>query len=162
MARSLNRVELIGNLGQDPDIKSFPDGGMIVNISVATTSTFKDRNGEQQDRTEWHRVVMRGYNAQNAEKYLHKGSKVFIEGELQTRSYEDRDGNTRYITEIFCRSFIMLDSRQDSDGGYQGGGGGGAPSQYNDNQSSGNQGGASKPQTSPADNLADDDDDIPF
>jgi len=159
MARSLNRVELIGNLGQDPDVKSFPDGGMIVNISVATTSTFKDRSGEQQDKTEWHRIVMRGYNAQNAEKYLHKGSKVFIEGELQTRSYEDRDGNTRYITEVSCRSFIMLDSRQDSGGGYQSSGG--APSQYNDNRQSDNKANE-KPQTSPADNLAEDDDDIPF
>ncbi len=159
MARSLNRVELIGNLGQDPDIKSFPDGGMIANISVATTRSFKDRNGEWQDRTEWHRVTMRGFNAQNAEKYLHKGSKVFIEGELQTRSYEDRDGNTRYITEINTNSFIMLDPRQDSGGGgHQSSGG--APAQYNENQESNNA--PAKTQASPADNLADDDDDIPF
>lgn len=113
MAKALNRVQLIGNLGQDPEVRSTPSGSSVCNISVATTESYKDKNsGEWKDVTEWHRVVLWEGLADTAQRFLHKGSKVFIEGKLQTRSYE-KDGTTRYITEIRANSMIMLDGRSE-------------------------------------------------
>ena len=112
---SLNKVQLIGNLGQDPEVRTFPDGGQITNCSIATSESWKDRaSGEKKEKTEWHRVVFRGKLAEIAGQYLRKGSKVYIEGQLQTRKYQGQDGQDRYTTEVLVGmrgSMIMLDGR---------------------------------------------------
>ena len=115
MARGINKVILVGNLGQDPESRSFPDGGSVCNISVATSESWKDKQtGQQQERTEWHRVVFRQRLAEIAAQYLKKGSKVYIEGKLQTRKWTNQQGVEQYTTEIVAREMQMLDSR---DGG---------------------------------------------
>ena len=112
MSKGINKVILIGNLGQDPEVRYMPNGGAVTNISVATSETWKDKNtGEQQERTEWHRVVMFRRLAEIAGEYLKKGSKVYIEGRLQTRKWQDQQGNDRYTTEIVADQMQMLDSR---------------------------------------------------
>ena len=171
MAGSLNKVMLIGNLGADPEVRDFQNGGSVCNLRIATTETWKDRNtGERQERTEWHTVAIFSEGLVNvAKNYLRKGSKVFVEGKLQTRKWQDQSGNDRYSTEVVLRGFdgtlTMLDGRNDS-----GGGGGGQRSGGNDwnrgdsgggyggggNQGSGSSGGGGQ-------NFGDDlDDDIPF
>lgn len=138
MAGSLNKVMLIGNLGADPEVRSFQNGGKVCNLRIATSETWKDRNtGERQERTEWHTVAIFSEGLVNVcENYLKKGSKVFIEGQLQTRKWQDQNGQDRYSTEVVLRGFngtlTMLDGRGDGGGGGGGYGGGG-----------GNQGGGS-------------------
>lgn len=166
----INKVILIGNLGADPDIRYFPSGDAVVNLSLATSESWKDRNtGEPQERTEWHRVVIRGRLAEVAKQYLHKGSKVYIEGALRTRKWQGQDGQDRYTTEVVVAGFggtmQMLDSRIQ--------GGGQVPS-YGTNQAAAADGGAAigsseNPAavgtTAPADGFPDPggfDDDIPF
>ena len=127
MAGSINKVILVGNLGADPTISNTQSGAKIVNLRVATSDSWKDKNtGERKDRTEWHRVVI--FNPQladTAERYLRKGSKVYLEGQLQTRQWKDNNGNDRYTTEVVLQNFsgtlVMLDSRN-SDGGVSGAG----------------------------------------
>ena len=115
---SVNKVILIGNLGADPEVRSMPNGNYIANIRIATTEGWKDRNtGENQERTEWHRVVMFRKLAEIAQQYLRKGSKVFIEGKLQTRKWQDQSGQDRYTTEIVADQMQMLDSRGAGMGG---------------------------------------------
>lgn len=112
MSRGVNKVILIGNLGQDPDSKNLPSGAMVCNLSVATSESWTDKqSGEKQERTEWHRVVAFRKLAEICAQYLHKGSKVYIEGSLQTRSWETDTGEKRYMTEIVARDMQMLDSR---------------------------------------------------
>jgi single-strand DNA-binding protein len=113
MANSLNEVTLIGRLGQDPDIRATPSGDMVANLSIATTDSYKDKSGNWQDTTEWHKVNLWGYTAETAQKHLRKGSKVCIEGKLATRSYE-KDGITRYVTEIKGNKVIPLDPKPES------------------------------------------------
>jgi single-strand DNA-binding protein len=154
MARGINKVILIGNLGQDPEVKYMPNGGAVANVTVATSESWKDKNtGEQKENTEWHRVVFFRRLAEIVGEYLKKGSKVYIEGKLQTRKWQDQQGNDRYTTEIVANEMQMLDSR--------GGGGGGGF-----NQSAGQSSGASAPQqpaTAPSGGgMGDFDDDIPF
>jgi single-strand DNA-binding protein len=109
---SVNKVILIGNMGADPDVRAMPSGGYVATISIATTEAWKDRNtGENQERTEWHRVVMFNRTAEVAQQYLRKGSKVYIEGRLQTRKWQDQNGQDRYTTEVRCDNMQMLDSR---------------------------------------------------
>ncbi len=156
MAVSINKVTLLGNLGADPRVSNTQSGAKIVNLSVATTDSWKDKlSGERKDRTEWHRVVI--FNPQLAdlaERYLHKGSKVYLEGQLQTRKWEDSNGQEKYTTEIVLQNFssnlVLLDGRGD-----------GVPAGGNDvfSPASGNAGwdSASAPAAS-----ADLDDDIPF
>lgn len=120
MAGSINKVILVGNLGQDPRSSNTQNGNKVVSFSVATTESWRDRtSGERKDRTEWHRVVI--FNSglcETAEKYLHKGSKVYLEGQLQTREWEDQNGQKRYTTEVVLQNFnsalVMLDGRGDS------------------------------------------------
>ena len=113
---SVNKALIIGNLGQDPEIKYTQSGSPVANISVATSERWKDKNtGEQKEQTEWHRVVVFGRLAEIAEQYLKKGSKVFIEGKIQTRDWEDAEGNKKYITEVVAREMTMLDSRASTD-----------------------------------------------
>lgn len=151
MARGVNKVILIGNLGQDPEVKYMPNGGAVANVTVATSESWKDKNtGETQEKTEWHRVVFFRRLAEIVGEYLKKGSKVYIEGKLQTRKWQDQSGNDRYTTEIVANDMQMLDSR---------GGGGGDFSKPSGGQSSQSSG---QPAPAPAGGYDDFDDDIPF
>lgn len=171
-SRGINKVILVGNLGNDPETRFMPSGGAVTNLSIATSESWKDKNsGQQQERTEWHRVVFFNRLAEIAGEYLKKGSKVYVEGSLRTRKWQDNNGQDKYTTEIVANEMQMLDSR--------GGSGGGdfnqdygqqsspapqqsAPAQntpaQNQNQ---NQSGASSNQPQ-AQNFDDFDDDIPF
>jgi single-strand DNA-binding protein len=173
MAGSLNKVMLIGNLGADPEIRSFQNGGKVANLRIATSETWKDRNtGERQERTEWHTVAIFSEGLVGVvERYLRKGSKVYVEGQLQTRKWQDQQGNDRYSTEVVIRgmngTLTMLDGPQGSGGGGQRGGGnwdqgGGSGGSYGG--SSGGFGGGSQGGGAPAggSNYDDLDDDIPF
>ena len=167
MAGSVNKVMLIGNLGADPEVRNFQNGGKVCNLRIATSETWKDRNtGERQERTHWHQVAIFNEGlVRIAEQYLKKGSKVYLEGQLETRKWQDQSGNDRYSTEVVLRGYgcalNLLDRREgsgQSDGGYQSGGAGsqgGYPYNTVDNQNTG--GGSAAP------NYADDfNDDIPF
>ena len=131
MAGSVNKVILVGNLGRDPEIRHTQDGKKIVNLSVATSESWKDRNtGERKERTEWHRVVIFSEGLANiSEQYLRKGSKVYLEGQLQTRKWTDQSGQDKYSTEVVLQGFnctlTMLDGREGGGGGGGGGYGGG-------------------------------------
>ena len=115
MARGINKVIIVGNLGADPDTKSMPSGNMVANFSVATSESWNDRDtGERQEKTEWHRVVFFGRLAEIADQYLRKGSQVYIEGKLQTRKWQDENGNDRWTTEIKGDQLEMLGERMSS------------------------------------------------
>ncbi len=115
MARGVNKVILIGNLGRDPEVRYTPNGVAVANITIATSESWKDKqSGETQERTEWHRVVMFARLGEIAGEYLRKGSKVYIEGRLQTRKWQDKGGQDRYTTEILADSMQMLDSKGSS------------------------------------------------
>ncbi len=111
MSRSLNKLQIIGNLGADPDIRILPSGQGVANFRVATTDQWKDKDGEKQEFTEWHSVAIFGPLSEVAEKYLKKGSKVYIEGSLRTRKWQDKEGADRYTTEVIAKELIMLDSK---------------------------------------------------
>ncbi len=118
---SVNKVILVGNLGADPETRFFPDGGAVCNVSLATTESWKDRQtGQMQNRTEWHKVVLRDRGnyklGQIAGEYLHKGSKIYVEGRLKTRKWQDQSGQDRYITEVIADEMQMLDSRSAGQG----------------------------------------------
>ncbi len=150
MARGVNKVILVGNLGSDPEVRYMPNGGAVCNITVATSETWKDKNtGENQERTEWHRVVMFRRLAEIAGEYLKKGSKVYLEGRLQTRKWQDQQGQDRYTTEVIADEMQMLDSR-----------GGGGSADFRPAQSSGTSAPAQAPASAPVDNGFEDD--IPF
>jgi single-strand DNA-binding protein len=143
MARGVNKVIVIGNLGQDPETRYMPSGSAVTNLRIATNESWKDKQtGEQKDRTEWHSVAMFGKLAEIAAEYLRKGSQVYIEGKLRTRKWQDKSGNDRYTTEIVADEMQMLGGRS----------GGGAPAMADP-------GSASAPPRSSPDDF---DDDIPF
>ena len=147
---SVNKVIIIGNLGRDPETRYMPDGGAVTNVSIATTESWKDKtSGEKQEKTEWHRVAFFGKLAEIAGEYLKKGSQVYVEGRLQTRKWQDKDGNDKYSTEIVADRMQMLGSRQ-------GMGGGGA-----ERESSAPRAGA-KPAKAAGGKFDDFEDDIPF
>ena len=154
MARGINKVILVGNLGRDPETRYMPSGGAVTNVSIATSKGWKDRDsGEQKERTEWHRIVFFNKLAEIAGEYLKRGSKVYIEGELRTRDWE-KDGQKHYTTEVVASEMQMLDSRGEMGGGGASSGGAGVSQT----------GGGS---SSPADDFGpppsdDFDDDIPF
>jgi single-strand DNA-binding protein len=171
MAGSVNKVILIGNLGADPEIKSFQNGGRIANLRIATSENWKDKNtGERKERTEWHSVVLQSDGLVGvAERYLRKGSKVYIEGQLRTRKWQDQSGNDRYTTEVSVGGMggvmTMLDGAPGGGGGQRGGGGdwnqGGGSSGGSGGGSGWNQGGGGS--QGGGSNFGDDlDDDIPF
>jgi single-strand DNA-binding protein len=174
MAGSVNKVILIGNLGADPEVKSFANGGKICNLRIATSESWKDRQtGERKERTEWHSVVLQSEGlAGVAERYLRKGSKVYIEGSLRTRKWQDASGNDRYTTEVSVGvggSLTMLDGAQGSSGGAGargGGSSGGGDWNQGSGASSGSQAGGGWNQSGSGgggSGFADDlDDDIPF
>ena len=105
---SLNRVQLIGNLGKDPEVRAIPSGAKVANFSIATTESYTGKDGQKSDKTEWHNIVLWRGLAEVAEKYLRKGSQVYIEGKLSTRSWDDKDGQKRYTTEIIADNLVML------------------------------------------------------
>ncbi len=153
-SRGVNKVILIGNLGRDPEVRYTASGSAVANLALATSDTWRDRQtGEQQERTEWHRVVMFNRLGEIAGEYLRKGSKVYIEGRLQTRKWQDQNGQDRYTTEIVANEMQMLDSRSGGGGAAPMGGGEQRPAQAPAAETGG--GGA---QEAPADF----DDDIPF
>ena len=141
MAGSVNKVILVGNLGRDPEVRTFQNGGKVCNLRIATSENWKDRNtGERRERTEWHSVAIFSEPlARIAEQYLRKGSKVYIEGQLETRKWQDQSGQDRYTTEIVLRPYrgelTLLDGR--NDGGQGGGGYGGGQGGYGGDQSGG-------------------------
>ncbi len=114
MMRGLNKVTLIGNLGKTPEIQTLEGGIKVAKLSLATTDSFKDKNGQTHSETEWHTVVLWRNLAELAQNYLHKGSMVYIEGKLKTRSYDTKEGDKRYVTEIIADQLIMLDKRTDT------------------------------------------------
>ncbi|WP_133136803.1 single-stranded DNA-binding protein [Legionella rowbothamii] len=119
MARGINKVILIGNVGVDPDVRYLPNGNAVTTLSIATSETWKDKNtGDKQDRTEWHRVVCFNRLGEIAGEYVRKGSKLYIEGSLRTRKWQDQQGQDRYTTEIIANDIQMLDSKGGSAGGY--------------------------------------------
>lgn len=155
MARGINKVILVGNLGQDPETRYMPSGGAVTNFTVATNESWKDKQtGEQKERTEWHKVAMFGRLAEIAAEYLRKGSQVYVEGRLQTRKWQDRDGNDRWTTEIIANEMQMLGGRGGGGGGGSFGGGSGG--------GSGGGGGRSDSGPPPGPPADDFDDDIPF
>ena len=179
MAGSLNKVMLIGNLGADPEVRTFQNGGKVCNLRIATSENWKDKNtGERQERTEWHTVAIFSEGLVSVvENYLRKGSKVFVEGKLQTRKWQDQQGNDRYSTEVVLRGFdgtlTMLDGRGEGGGGgggggQRGGGGGGGWSQGGGSSGGGygggggGNGGGGSPSGGGGSNYDDLDDDIPF
>ncbi|GAB5413288.1 MAG: single-stranded DNA-binding protein [Congregibacter sp.] len=171
-SRGVNKVILVGNLGNDPETRFMPSGGSVTNISLATSESWKDKQtGQPQERTEWHRVVFFNRLAEIAGEYLKKGSKVYVEGSLRTRKWQDQSGNDKYTTEIVASEMQMLDSRGGS-GGYDQGGydqssqaggygqGGGQQAPQNTGGFGGPQSGGGQASTAPA--MNDIDDDIPF
>jgi single-strand DNA-binding protein len=164
----VNKVILVGNLGDEPEVRSLNNGGEVVNLRVATSENWKDRDGNRQERTEWHRVVIFNENlGRVAKSYLHKGSKVYLEGQLQTRKWTDQSGADRYSTEVVLQRFrgelVLLDSRGSGGGGGFGGGG----EDYGDSfGGGGNEFGAPAPRQqqrpAPAAFDTDLDDDVPF
>jgi single-strand DNA-binding protein len=156
---SVNKVILVGNLGRDPEVRTFPDGGTICNVTIATSRQWKDKqSGERQEETEWHRVVFRDRLAEIAAEYLRKGRPVYVEGRLKTRKYTDKDGVEKYATEVVATEMQLLGSREGMGEGESrsggGGGGGYAPA---------GRPAAQKPAASkPASGFDDMDDDIPF
>jgi len=161
----VNKVILVGNLGDDPEVRSLNNGGEVVNMRVATSESWKDRDGNRQERTEWHRVVIFNENlGKVAKSYLKKGSKVYLEGQIQTRKWQDQSGQDKYSTEVVLQRFrgelVLLDSRGGGAGagGYAGGGG-----DYADSGAGGEFGGAPRPPARPQPAFDSDlDDDVPF
>jgi single-strand DNA-binding protein len=117
MARTLNRVTLIGVLGFNPEVRNTPQGMSVCTIKIATTENYKDKNGEWQEITDWHNIVLWNRLADIAKEYLKKGSKVYVEGKLRTRSYEDKDGVTKYVTEIIASNMILLTPKESQPSG---------------------------------------------
>lgn len=175
MAGSVNKVILVGNLGADPEVKSFSNGGRICNIRIATSENWTDRaSGERKERTEWHNVVIRSDGLIGiAEKYLRKGKKVYIEGTLQTRKWQDANGQDRYTTEIVLSGpgsvMTMLDGGAGEGGGQRSGGGGGSREGWGNDDAGGgfsggarSSGGGARPSSGGGFNDGLDDDEIPF
>ena len=161
MARGINKVIILGNCGQDPETRYTPSGGAVTNLSLATSESWKDKNtGQQQERTEWHRVVFFNRLAEIAGEYVKRGSKIYVEGSLRTRKWQDKDsGQDRYTTEIVANEMQMLDSKGSSPGDF-------SPSQPNPSGSLGGEKSQSSQNsnsnTNNSSSLSDFDDDIPF
>ena len=174
---SVNKVIIVGNLGRDPETRYMPNGEAVTNIAVATTESWKDKNtGEKKELTEWHRITFYRKLAEIAGQYLKKGSQIYVEGRLQTRKWQDKEGVERYTTEIIADTMQMLGGRDGAggggggmdEGGYGGGGGGGgsygggAPRQSAGGGAAGGGAPRQQPAQRPAPNFSDMDDDIPF
>jgi len=160
MAGSINKVILVGNLGRDPEVRMTQNGAKVVNMRLATSEQWKDRDGNRQERTEWHSIVIfNDHLAGIAERFLHKGSKIYVEGQLQTRKWTDQQGVEKYTTEVMLGKFRgdiqMLDSRGDS-------GGSGQYGEGNNDQGGGQRDTGTREQNAPSGGASDLDDEIPF
>mgnify|MGYP006340861321 FL=1 len=177
MASSVNKVTLLGHLGKNPEVKYLPSGQAVCEMSIATTDTYKDRNEQQQERTEWTRVVVWGKTAENCAKYLQKGRQVYLEGRLQTRSWDDKEGKKQYMTEVVASTVVFLGGGEQRSGGAGegrgeesrgGSGGGGHGGGYGGGRSAGPSAQQRKAQSEPpmseagGDLFGGSDDDIPF
>jgi single-strand DNA-binding protein len=168
MARGINKVILIGNLGADPETRAMPSGSSVANLRIATSESWRDKtSGEQQERTEWHRVALFGRLAEIATEYLKKGSQVYIEGSLRTRKWQDKQGNERFSTEIIGNELQMLGGRGGGGGAAGGGGsaggyGGGSSSGARESYEPAGGGGSGGASSGGAGHAEDFDDDIPF
>lgn len=169
MARGINKVIIVGNVGGDPETRYMPSGSAVTNLTIATNESWKDKKtGEQKERTEWHRVAMFNRLAEIAAEYLRKGSQVYIEGKLRTRKWQDKSGNDRYTTEIVADEMQMLGGRGGSSGGGDfgggsgGGQGGGSGGDFGGGQGGGQSGGQGGGNAPPQQGPDDFDDDIPF
>ena len=145
-SRGVNKVILVGNLGNDPEVRYMPNGNAVANLSIATSESWKDQQGQLQEKTEWHKVTMYRRLAEIAGEYLKKGSQIYLEGKLQTRKWQDQQGNDRYTTEVIADQLQMLGGRNESGGGGQSGGGqggyqSGPPGGQNNQSGQSNQGG---------------------
>jgi single-strand DNA-binding protein len=149
---SVNKVILVGNLGRDAELRYTPGGAAVATLNLATTEVWNDRNNQRQEKTEWHRVVLWGKQAESLQEYLTKGKQIYVEGRLQTRQWDDKDGNKRYTTEIKCDRVTLLG------GGGGGGGRGGGSESYGGGRSGG--GGGGQMDEPPVEPITDDD--IPF
>ena len=152
MARGINKVILVGNLGQDPELRYTGSGTAVCNMRLATNESYKDASGQMVDKTEWHSIVAWSRLAEICGEYLKKGSQVYFEGSLQTRSYDDKDGNTKWVTEIKAKEMMMLSGRE-------GMGGGGGNGSY---QSAPSRQQQQRPAAAPAADSFEPDDDLPF
>jgi single-strand DNA-binding protein len=151
MARGINKVILIGNLGQDPEVRYMPSGGAVANLRIATSESWKDKqSGEMQEKTEWHSVVMFGRLGEIAGEYLKKGSKIYVEGRLQTRKWQGKDGTDRYTTEIVANEMQMLDSK------------GGGSANFESKRGSDSSASSDAPPANTGGGMDQFDDDIPF
>ncbi len=150
MARGINKVILVGNCGKDPEARTLPSGGNVTNITLATTEGWKDKNGEKQERTEWHNIVMYAKLGEIAAQYLKKGQQVYIEGRIQTRKWQDKEGKDRYTTEIIANDMQMLGGK---------GGGGGSTASYDGGEKSS---APAKKSSGGGSDKGFEDDDIPF
>ena len=160
---SVNKVILVGRLGKDPELRYTPSGTAVATFSMATTENFKDRDGNRQEKTEWHNIVAWRQLAEICGKFLHKGKQVYIEGKIQTRSYDDRDGNKRYITEIVADQMQMLGSRDEAQGGSYGGNDDGGGSSSSSPSRGGQQKSGGRSQRDDFDEpVFNSDDEIPF
>ena len=163
MARGINKVILVGNLGADPDTRYMPSGKAVTNIRIATSDSWKDKTtGDQQERTEWHTVVLFDKLGEIAAEYLRKGSQVYIEGALRTRKWQDKEGKDRYSTEIVARDMQMLGGRGGAGGGGSGGGGGERSGGSESRGGSRSAPADDRASAAPVSDEGDFDDDIPF
>jgi single-strand DNA-binding protein len=144
---SLNKVMLIGNLGRDPEVKYTPSGHAVATFTMATTRKWKSKDGADQEDTQWHNIKVWGRQAEVAQQYLKKGRQIYVEGRLETRTYDDKDGNRKWFTEVVALQFLMLGNRRDDAGGGDYGGGGG---------------GSSQAQPQPSTPMGGDEEDLPF
>jgi single-strand DNA-binding protein len=159
MARGVNKVILIGNLGNDPEVRYTPNGNAVANVTLATSMTWRDKQtGELQERTEWHRIVFFNRLAEIVGEYLRKGSKIYVEGSLRTRKWQDKTGIDRYTTEVIANEMHMLDSRHHSGGQYEGQSGAASGESASATGHNAN----TVPQAIPHDDVPEFDDDIPF
>lgn len=157
----VNKAILVGNLGRDPELRTTPNGQSVVNFTLATSETWNDKSGERQERTEWHRIVVWGKTAEMCNQYLSKGRTVYIEGRIQTREWEDKDGAKRYTTEINASTVNFIGPRQDGGGG-GGAGGGGGGGNYGGGGGAPSGGGGAPSGGGGMDSSPPMDDDIPF
>ena len=157
----VNKAILVGNLGRDPELRTTPNGQSVVNFTLATSETWNDKSGERQERTEWHRIVVWGKTAEMCNQYLSKGRTVYIEGRIQTREWEDKDGAKRYTTEINASTVNFIGPRQDGGGG-GGAGGGGGGGNYGGGGGAPSDGGGAPSGGGGMDSSPPMDDDIPF
>ena len=166
MARSLNKAMLIGNVGQDPEIRTIPSGARVAQFSVATNRRWNDKNGQQQEKTEWHRIVAWEKLVEVIERFVKKGDRIYVEGEIEYRQYQDKDGVTKYTTEIRARDVVLLGGRSDGGGGGDWDRGGSRPAASGARSGSGGGGGGGGKGGSDYDDFQappfEEDDDLPF